>query len=181
MALYELRYMDKLTRTLHLYGECAQPMRWLNRWLLTNERQDVAEVTSAFLAWDLLLRGLVSLRDTIKYQNWWMPKLLCEAALCIWPYNRENGVYLLWNMEWLQQYLEIPVLVYQMLHHHSMAAYHHQYHILSIVWFRIIWLTTASATSWGVQVPGLVTWPQSVIRSWPGAQRRCQQAIELKC
>ena len=38
MALYVLRYMDKLTRTLHLYGECLQPIRGL----LTNKRRDVA-------------------------------------------------------------------------------------------------------------------------------------------
>ena len=44
------------------------------------------------------------------------------------------------------------VLVYLMLHHRSMTAYH----ILSIVWFRIIWLTAASSTSSSAGA-GLVT------------------------
>ena len=43
MALYVLRYMDKLTRTLHLYGECLQPISGLRIGILTNKRRDVGE------------------------------------------------------------------------------------------------------------------------------------------
>ncbi len=67
-----------------------------------------------------------------------------------------------------------------MLHHHSMAAAYHKYHILSIVWFRIIWLTAASATS-PVQVRGLVTGDHRVsLGCDPEIRREVSEVREVK-